>query len=330
MAEGDDSSENPLIKALPPETDYLTYLTILEYNLTKEQLPLLHELLQDTRLTTNVGWDLVHLLLPLLPESEPCLQDVACLGNPRETVLKVGELLEGLQLESEQDPPSDDESLPQDVERTEDAIILKFQTLLHMLCILHPRIQTKYPSRFLVTTLQAILPAYRTLAHIPAATRAVLMFLKSLSGSKRPGLPPRASQQAIPSVKANQIAPDPEAQPEGQSPKEVGLKARLLRSFTTHLMESYVNSLDSVEDSSGLVLTGRYFEQRYPERIIPHRQTTRSMFKDIPELFDRDTCISQILVRENIMIQILLLIYLSRQLERGIFLFHGAICFPSF
>ncbi|KAL9033719.1 MAG: hypothetical protein Q9180_005799, partial [Flavoplaca navasiana] len=90
------SDDNPLIKALPPAVDYLSYLTILEYNLTLEQLPLLHDILQDTTLTANIGWDLVHLLLPLLPESQSCLQDVARLGNPREVILKVTELLEAL------------------------------------------------------------------------------------------------------------------------------------------------------------------------------------------------------------------------------------------
>ena len=86
-------ADNLLLKALPPETDYLTYLTLLEYNLTVEQLPTLHDILQDTTLTANIGWDLVHLLLPFLPASQQCLQDVARLGNPREVVLKVTELL---------------------------------------------------------------------------------------------------------------------------------------------------------------------------------------------------------------------------------------------
>ena len=35
MAEA-DKSLNPLLAALPPATDYITYLTIIEYNLTKE------------------------------------------------------------------------------------------------------------------------------------------------------------------------------------------------------------------------------------------------------------------------------------------------------
>ncbi|KAL9630579.1 MAG: hypothetical protein Q9164_006340 [Protoblastenia rupestris] len=113
-----NDTDNPLLKALPPETDYLSYLTILEYNLTKEQLPTLHDVLQDTTLTANIGWDLVHLLLPLLPQSQSCLQDVASLGNPREVVLKVTELLEGIANEPdelEEEESEDEEELDRTV-----------------------------------------------------------------------------------------------------------------------------------------------------------------------------------------------------------------------
>ncbi|TKA63270.1 hypothetical protein B0A55_10211, partial [Friedmanniomyces simplex] len=98
--------ESPLIKALPPESDYITYLTIVEYNLNPENLPILHKVLQDETLAINIGWDLVHLLVPFLPESEQCLQDIARLGNPREVILKVTESLRLIEYES-----PDDESL---------------------------------------------------------------------------------------------------------------------------------------------------------------------------------------------------------------------------
>ena len=45
MAE--DAKENPLLAALPPATDYMTYLTLVEYNLTEDNLPTLHQVLQD-------------------------------------------------------------------------------------------------------------------------------------------------------------------------------------------------------------------------------------------------------------------------------------------
>ena len=304
-----DDGQNPLIKALPPETDYLTYLTIIEYNLTKEQLPLLHELLQDTRLTTNIGWDLVRLLCNFLPDSSQCLQDIACLGNPRETVLKVGELLEEIHQEAtvkdgEEEQQHDDIDEEQDHEDEENSnsirrfqkTIIKFQTLVHMLCVLHPRIRTKYPSRFLVTSMQAIIPAYEAVAHAPETMATVLMFIKSMSGSKRPSLPPRPSEQTIPSVTSSASASDPEAQAEAPSPEEEGLQVRLLRSFVTHIMETYVQCLSTVRDSSSLAWTDRYLEKRYPARSVPGRKTYRELFKDFEELQARDSLVAQLLV----------------------------------
>ena len=87
--------ENPLVAALPPQTDYISYLTIVEHFLKREHLPLFRTILRNNpTLTVNIGWDLVQILVPLLPESEECLHDVAQLGNPREVILKVTELLD--------------------------------------------------------------------------------------------------------------------------------------------------------------------------------------------------------------------------------------------
>lgn len=41
-----EKDENPLLAARPPATDPITYLTIVEYNLTEENLPILHQVLQ--------------------------------------------------------------------------------------------------------------------------------------------------------------------------------------------------------------------------------------------------------------------------------------------
>lgn len=193
-------SDNPLIKALPPETDYISYLTILEYNINKEQLPTLHEILQDPQLTSNIGWDLVHLLLPLLPHSKLCLQDVARLGNPREVALKVTELLEKIAMVDEEDEDSDQEFLDEDKlsgsanlrlqdSVDDDAVPVKIQfcALLQMLQTLLPRIKTKFPSRFLSTSLQAVLPAYVRVAVEPEATDSIIVLIKALSGTSRVG-----------------------------------------------------------------------------------------------------------------------------------------------
>ena len=114
MAE-EEHPQNPLLAARPPATDYLTYLTLIEYNLTEANLPVLHGVLQDTDLTVNIGWDLINLLLPLLPAAEECLTDIASRGNPRECILKVTEALRLLEFEDggqESDDEQDESEKP--------------------------------------------------------------------------------------------------------------------------------------------------------------------------------------------------------------------------
>jgi len=321
-------NDNPLLKALPPETDYISYLTILEYNLTTEQLPTLHVILQDATLTANIGWDLVHLLLPLLPRSQQCLQDVSRLGNPREVILKVTELLEGLRDEDEEneinieeeeeqeetvakkledirkddlkvhDHANDIQSIPGDPAKaiTPPSKALRFTAVLEMLAILHPRIKTKYPSRFLSTSLQAILPAYMQVANAPEATEAVLGFIKDLSGTKRPKLPPRKSSTAIVTQSTARSAPDPECQDEALGTDEVGLQSRLLQSFLTYVTEGYMTSLIANEDLPGMAWCSRYQEKLHPEKTIPGRRTYSSVFAEEESLHERDAVMGLILV----------------------------------
>ena len=321
-------SDNPLLKTLPPETDYLSYLTILEYNLTPEQLPTLHHILQDTTLTANIGWDLVHLLLPLLPASQQCLHDVARLGNPREVVLKVTELLEGFTEEEEVDDQEETEGIEEagkleepgasndeaHENRAQDAKNvssestspggsseplskgIKFIALLDMLSILHPRIKTKHPSRFLTTSLQAILPAYPQIAGTTEATEAVLGFIKALSGTKRPKLPPRKSSAMIPTQATPISAPDPEGQDDPLGVDEEALQSRLLQSFLSYVTEAYMNSTALDEDVPGLAWSSRYQEKLHPEKIIPGRRTYGSLFAEGEHLHERDTITGHILV----------------------------------
>lgn len=315
-----DKSDNPLLKALPPETDYISYLTLLEYNLTAEQLPTLHDILQDTTLTTNIGWDLVHLLLPLLPASQQCLQDVARLGNPREVVLKVTELL------GELGDGEEEEELREEAERlhelaeegvnapeadsgpdTHPALMsteapkppskaLKFTSLIEMLAILHPRIKTKYPSRFLSTSLQAILPAYMQVARRIEATEVVLSFIKDLSGTKRPRLPPRKSSSQVPTRAIPKSAPDPEGSDEAIGADEAALQTRLFQSFLTFITEGYMSSMVLDEDVPGMAWSSRYQEKQHPEKNIPRRRTYSSLFLEEENLHERDVVIGQILV----------------------------------
>ena len=319
-------SENPLLDALPPKSDYVTYLTILEYNLTVHQLPTLHEILQDTTLTTNIGWDLVHLLLPLLPASRQCLQDVARLGNPREVVLKVAELLEllgieaareraatgedfedskeldpnvarpdettGKQISSDASPPSSDENKP--VPPSKEA---QFIALLEMLSVIHPRIKTKRPSRFLATALQAVLPAHTFMQSDSAVMGAVLGLVRALSSASRPFLPSRKSSAATPLAGHFSIAPDPEADEDARlATNELTSQNRLLLAFLTGIMGHYMSSLTSDRDVPGLAWCSRLQEKLHPQKIIPGRKTSSMLFAEDENLQERDAVVGQIVV----------------------------------
>lgn len=319
-------ADNPLLKALPPETDYLSYLTILEYNLIPDQLPTLHHILQDTTLTANIGWDLVHLLLPLLPASQQCLQDVARLGNPREVVLKVTELLEEIAGPDEEDDESGSGSIDESetkapaprVNETEGkgrdgeeaapvsanlsqpslspSKVVRFNALLEMLAILHPRIKTKYPSRFLSTSLRTVLPAYLQVSKHVESTEAVLKFINALSGTKRPPLPPRNNSSVI-STPANAVsAPDPEDHDEVLDLGEMALQLRLLQSFLTFFVDCFMVTTMLDEDVPGLAWSSRYQEKLNPQKIIPDRRTYNSLFAEDERLHHRDSLIGQTLV----------------------------------
>jgi hypothetical protein len=281
--------------SLPPATDYLTYLTILESHLTPEILPSLDEILQDATLTQNIGWDLIQLLIPL-PGSETCLKTIARLGNPREVVLKVTEALRLLNTEDEEEVDvhtGDVDKLPlnngegSSKHASEPREVDKFCTLVSLLATLHPRIKTKYPSRFLSTSLIAILASYHP---SDQATLAVIAFLHSLSGKKRPPLPQRQSSLSI-SVhldpKADTTAPDPEATAE--EPQEGAIQEKLLQSFVTHVLEVYINA-------TGLEWTARLQEHFDPGKVVPRRKSFGEAFREDPVLIDRDMIVGQLVV----------------------------------
>jgi hypothetical protein len=322
MAEVQDqaraSEENPLLAARPPATDAITYLTIVEYNLSEENLPVLHEVLQDTELTSTIGWDLIHLLLPLLPASEECLQDIATKGNPRECVLKVTEALRLLEFEEPQDTEDEDDDEDGSVQKSKAREIevgqsstspglprtilpplpvLKFEILLDLLATLHRRVKTKYPSRFLSTSLQAALVAFnRATTNIDELTLAAIKFVKTLSGTKRPHLPSRRSSGQLLRTRTNQSEPDPEAQSEAPNADEATLVNRLLQSFITHILEDYVLSLTSDEDVPGLSWSSRLMEKYEPQRIPnkPNYRKYADRFADDEDLTGRTAILGQV------------------------------------
>ncbi|KAF1359780.1 DUF1760-domain-containing protein [Lizonia empirigonia] len=316
-----EKEENPLLAARPPATDPITYLTIVEYNLTEENLPVLHQVLQDGELTANIGWDLIHLLLPLLPASEECLQDIATKGNPRECVLKVTEALRLLEFgdsREETDDEGDDGAEGVDLKlkvpdigvgesSTSPAFsrtvlppvaLLKFETLLDLLATLHRRVKTKFPSRFLSTSLQAVLVAFnRANAHQEELTLATIKLVKTLSGTKRPHLPSRRSSGNLLSrTNTNQSQVDPEAQNEAPNVDETTLVNRLLQSFITHILEDYILSLTSDDDVPGLSWASRLMEKYEPQRIPnkPNYQKYADRFSEDEDLRSRTAILGQV------------------------------------
>ncbi|KAJ4993343.1 hypothetical protein SVAN01_01318 [Stagonosporopsis vannaccii] len=318
-----EKEEHPILGARPPVTDPITYLTIIEYNLTEESLPVLHQALQDPELAANIGWDLIHLLLPFLPASEECLQDIATKGNPRECVLKVTEALRLLEFEDLQ------EETDEETEDTEDAeaggsrlkvpdvevgesstspafprtvlpplSVLKFEILLDLLATLHRRVKTKYPSRFLSTSLQAVLLAFnRANTHQEELTLAAIKLVKTLSGTKRPHLPSRRSSGNLLSrTSTNEIQADPEAQIEAPNADETTLVNRLLQSFMTHVLEEYILSLTSDDDVPGLSWASRLMEKYEPQRIPnkPNYQKYADRFAEDEDLRSRTAILAQV------------------------------------
>ena len=289
------NTEDPLLKALPPASDYLTYLTIIEYNLTKERLPLLHDVLQDEALTTNIGWDLVHVLLPFLPEAELCLEDVARLGNPREVILKVTELLEGMVREDDEDEGGDSGSDEADNEgglSSRDDLSTRPQTnrassrkdnlimLLKMLETLHRRIKTKYPSRFLSTSLNATIRAYSPLASDVEVTSNLINFANTMLATTKPALPPRngsAPQERETDVSSH-IAPDPEDEKETLSVEESQKQKQLLQAFLLQVLKAYGLASSADYEDGGFAWSTRFQEILHPEKRIPGRSTQLERF----------------------------------------------------
>lgn len=170
-----------------------------------------------------------------------------------------------------------------------------------MLSILHPRIKTKYPSRFLTASLQAVLPAYTAVAQNSSATGATLDMVKHLYPSARPRLPPRRSSSHVPTASTvPTVAPDPEGQDVPLGTDEAALQARLLQSFLTFVAEGYVSRLKAYEDIPGMAWSPRYYEKTHPDKHIPGRSSYLAMFvEEEEELHLRDTLLGQCLVSDS-------------------------------
>jgi len=269
--------------------DSFTYLTILEYHInTPGVLPVLNEVLQNADLTREIGWDLVQMLLPI-DGSEDCLETVARLGNPREVSIKVMEALEGLAAAWEDDADIPDENEIANVASESSKIPGRFITLTGMLAIIQGRIKTKHPSRFLGPSLVKVFNAYHP---TPEITTAVINLVRSLSGRRRPPLPARSSSINVANPDKDKDvfrnAPDPEA--EQEDPVEESLCQKLLQSFTTAILQQYVNAHE-------MQWSPRLLELYYPGNVIPGKLTTTKAFSEDEVLQKRDAVVGQLVVR---------------------------------
>lgn len=296
-----------LTESRPPATDRFTYLTIVEKFMSPEILPTLDGILQDAQLTQEIGWDLVDMLVPV-QGCEPCLETVARLGNPRETIIKVLEVLEGLQDDGADedgenglskdgdgdDDGDDDANGDRKDAKSPEEVTRRFIILLGMLAILHKRIRTKYPSRFLATSLLTVYRTYQPNQEMTASVINLVHSLAGLSGQHaRPPLPTRQSSIEVANPDqhgdSSKNAPDPEAEHEEDPSEEEEIQRRLLLSFTSCVLESYVNAND-------MQWSRRLLEFYSPEKIVPGRKTATLAFREDAELSNRDNMVGKLVV----------------------------------
>jgi hypothetical protein len=123
------------------------------------------------------------------------------------------------------------------------------------------------------------------------ATLAVISFVHTISGKKRPPLPGRKSSSKTPTTSSgNQSgtsAPDPEAQEE--DPQEGAIQTKLLQSFVTHVLEEYVNA-------NPLEWAARLQESFEPSKVVIGRKSLGESFREDFPLQTRDTIVGQLVV----------------------------------
>lgn len=224
-----------------------------------------------------------------VPGSESCLITIARLANPREIIIGVVEAMSELDLEDVED--NWDEEPIENEEGTavkESNEIDRFCLLLSLLAIIHPRIKTKHPSRFLANSIDTITNAFHP-SH--KAVLAVGKFIQTLSGKKRPTLPGRKSSLSITNFMRHEVdsslptAPDPES--EEEESYESAIQQKLLQGFAVHILGLYINE-------HPIEWAGRLQELFEPERVVAGRTSLCVAFRVDPGLQIRDEVTGQI------------------------------------
>ena len=188
---------------------------------------------------------------------------------------------------------------------------VQFRSLMSMLSILHLRIKTQYPSRFLATSLPAALGAYRRIGVTAFSTLAFLSLLSDLSGRK-PKLParlpsvsadanslqtPESSLQRTTSLAVSMPDSEPEIggssiQQASQNEKDIVLK--LLQAVLLEAMDDFIASLQS-RNPSYMSWTPRLREIVEPSRLVPGKQTESQKWRDSSQLRERDRVLEEFL-----------------------------------
>ncbi|TGO24104.1 hypothetical protein BPAE_0112g00230 [Botrytis paeoniae] len=292
--------KNPIVdivRLAPPNGDPPMYVQLIDKIFIEDQpspelrvelLTLLEDLLQNKGLADLIGWDLVPTLIDI-PGSESCLITIARLANPREVMISVLAELKRLDLDGIKDDWHGGEAGVEGQNKTVISNDLdRFCFILSLLSIIHPRIKTKHPSRFLATTIHAIVQAFHP-SH--RAVMAIGKFAHIVSGKKRPTLPGRKSSLSIASVMRPEIesnlppAPDPEAQEEDTY--ESAIQKKLLQGLVTHMLEMYINVYP-------LEWAGRLQESFDPKRVVAGRTSLAEAFQTTPEYQTRETVAGQL------------------------------------
>lgn len=295
-------AKNPIVdivRLAPPNGDPPMYMQLINKIFIEDQpspelrvelLTLLEDLLQNKGLADLIGWDLVPTLIDI-PGSESCLITIARLANPREVIISVLAELKRLDLDGIEDDWHGEEVRVEDQNKPAASNDLdRFCFILSLLSIIHPRIKTKHPSRFLATTIHAIVQAFHP-SH--RAVMAIGKFAHIVSGKKRPTLPGRKSSLSIASVMRPEIesnlppAPDPEAQEEDTY--ESAIQKKLLQGLVTHMLEMYI-------DVYPLEWAGRLQESFDPKRVVAGRTSLAEAFQTTPEYQTRETVAGQLVV----------------------------------
>lgn len=186
--------------------DYVSFATVLDVNLKGSDrftfverqhiLTTLYEVLQQNdELLYEVGWDIPAILMEYFKiqngdqalAEEPCIKVLMKIfsllaekGNPKELYLKAIESLSNLRLSHVGEPGKDDFEDPNSIYSiAEIELSCKFYCIFELMQCSMTRIHTKYPSRFLATSTNALI-SFTTLTIGNLSWRGYLIILRRL------------------------------------------------------------------------------------------------------------------------------------------------------